>query len=75
MLENKRYSDLHKSAVALSVNMVAKARCPVCTLMPPCKHYDSQLQIVSSASKILSQPSYKDVISIAKRDQAINQLR
>ena len=39
LLEKKRFEDLRNRAVLLSGNMLSKARCPVCTLAPPCKHY------------------------------------
>jgi hypothetical protein len=41
LLEKKRFEELKFKAIQLSGAMLTKARCPVCTLLPPCKHYDS----------------------------------
>lgn len=48
-LEKKRYDDLKRNAIILSGECLAKARCPVCTLHPPCKHYSSVDEIVTNA--------------------------
>lgn len=38
-LQNKLFTDLKKNATQLRADMMGKARCPTCTLMPPCQHY------------------------------------
>jgi hypothetical protein len=41
LLENKRFQQLQESAVNLQGDLLYNKRCPKCTLMPPCKHYES----------------------------------
>lgn len=53
-LEMKRYNDLKRTGVQLSGEMMAKARCPKCTLQPPCKHYNTADEIVQSAWRIVN---------------------
>jgi hypothetical protein len=55
--------------------MLAKARCPVCTLQPPCKHYNTADDIVSDAHKIINQPDFKEAINASKREKLLNQLK
>lgn len=71
LLEKKRYEDLKRRAVQLSGEMLAKARCPVCTLMPPCKHYQSSDEIATDAQKVINQPEFKKAIPAVKRDNLI----
>jgi hypothetical protein len=52
--------------------MLAKARCPVCTLQPPCKHYNTADDIVSDAHKIINQPDFKEAINASKREKLLN---
>jgi hypothetical protein len=41
-LEKDRVGDLKiEATLGMKGNLVHKGRCPVCTLRPPCKHYDS----------------------------------
>jgi len=71
LLEKKRFEELKVRAIQLSGAMLSKARCPVCTLQPPCKHYDSQEHIVSEASKLINQPEFKRVFPPHKRDNLL----
>ena len=41
LLENKRFEKLKSSAVNLQGDMIFNKRCPKCTLVPPCKHFES----------------------------------
>lgn len=74
-LEKKRYDDLKRKAIMLQGECLAKARCPVCTLQPPCKHYTSVDEIVSKAKHIINQPEYLQAISAVKRENLLRQLK
>ena len=41
LLEKKRFNKLKESAVNLQGDLIYNQRCPKCTLMPPCKHYEN----------------------------------
>ena len=41
MLETKRFKELKGHAVNLQGDLLYNRRCPKCTLIPPCKHYES----------------------------------
>lgn len=41
LLENKRFENLKSSAVNLQGDLIFNNRCPICTLMPPCKHFST----------------------------------
>ena len=45
LLENKRFENLKSSAVNLQGDLIFNKRCPICTLMPPCKHFNSQEEV------------------------------
>lgn len=34
-------ADIKKNAGIMKGGLASKGRCPICTLKPPCKHYDS----------------------------------
>jgi hypothetical protein len=55
--------------------MLGKARCPLCTLTPPCKHYQSSDEIVSDAFKVINQPQYKEAISPKNRENLLQSLK
>lgn len=41
-LERQRVDDLKvENKVGMKGNLVNKGRCPICTLKPPCKHFDN----------------------------------
>lgn len=41
-LERQRVDDLKvENKLGMKGNLVNKGRCPICTLKPPCKHFDS----------------------------------
>lgn len=40
MLEKKRLEELKEKGLQCRTKMLVKARCPKCTLQPPCKHYE-----------------------------------
>ena len=41
LLEKKRFMKLKESAVNLQGDLIYNQRCPKCTLMTPCKHYEN----------------------------------
>jgi len=55
--------------------MLSKARCHKCTLMPPCKHYESVDQLVKDAPSVVREPEFKKIISPHKRDNLILMLK
>ena len=75
LLERKRFDELKKRAIVLSGNMLSQARCPKCTLMPPCKHYTSSEGILKDATDIMNDPEYKKVITPHKRENLIFMLK
>ena len=75
LLQAKLFSDLKKNATQLRADMMGKARCPTCTLVPPCQHFQSQQEIVTSASKIMGQKDFRDHVPAYKRDNTIKQLQ
>ena len=66
LLESKRFSKLKESAVNLQGDLIYNQRCPICTLMPPCKHYQSNDQILGDAGKFLQSSSFKQHMSPRK---------
>lgn len=42
-------------------------RCPKCTLLPPCKHYESSDNLVKDSLKFLESDNFKDHLSPTKR--------
>jgi hypothetical protein len=75
LLESKRFADLNKNGLVLRGNMISQARCPVCTLEPPCKHYELTTDIMKDASDLLDQPDFKSVIPPHKRDNLLQALK
>ena len=61
-LEKKRYDDLKRKALVLAGECMANARCPICTLPPPCNHFHSNDEIVSNARKIMATDDFKKAI-------------
>ena len=53
LLESKRFEKLKQSAVNLQGDLIYNMRCPKCTLMPPCKHYESSESIIGDANKMI----------------------
>lgn len=66
LLENKRFQTLKQQAVNLQGDLIYNKRCPKCTLMPPCKHYGSQEEIVNEANKFMNNTNFKQYISPKK---------
>lgn len=75
MLETKRYEDLYKRSLILSGNMLAQARCPKCTLQPPCKHYKSVAEIVKDAGSYMNSADFKQAIPPTKRENLMIALK
>ena len=71
LLENKRFENLKQSAVNLQGDLIYNKRCPKCTLIPPCKHYESQEDIVNEAGKYLHTKNFKTYLS-PKKLQGLN---
>ena len=53
-IETKRHGELKRHGIALSTNMIAMARCPRCTLQPPCKHYQSTDEIIADVYNVFN---------------------
>ena len=75
LLEKKRYEDLHKKSVQLRGNIIGAARCPKCTLEPPCKHYESHEMLVRDSIAFMQSAEFKAVIPPNKREHLITSLR
>lgn len=75
LLEKKRFEELRKRSIMLRGTMIGQARCPKCTLQPPCKHYESPDQIMKDAPDIFQEPEVKLVIPPHKRENLLYSLR
>ena len=75
MLERKRFQELKKAAVSLQGELLVHKRCPKCTLIPPCAHYESAEKIVSDAPKIMGSPKFKEVLSPSKRNNLLKMVK
>ena len=40
VLERKRFQELQNAAITLQGELLVQQRCPKCTLVPPCRHYE-----------------------------------
>lgn len=67
LLENKRFDNLKSSAVNLQGDLIFNSRCPKCTLVPPCKHFQTQDEVAVEAGKMLTQRTFKKHLSPKKR--------
>jgi len=59
LLEEKRFKTLKQEAVNLQGDLIYNKRCPKCTLIPPCKHYVSQEEMVEEANKFMNNTNFK----------------
>jgi len=75
LLEEKRAQDFKRTGITISADCLGKARCPLCTLMPPCKHYTNGEEIMQDAYKVVNQPEYKKALPVAKREKLIRDLK
>lgn len=75
LLEKKRFEELRKRSIMLRGTMIGQARCPKCTLQPPCKHYESADLILKDAPDIFLEPEVKQVIPPHKRENLLYSLR
>ena len=75
LLENKRFAKLQDSAVNLQGDMIYNKRCPKCTLIPPCKHYDNQEDMMVDAKSYLTSDNFKSHLSPKKRQGLILAVR
>lgn len=75
LLENKRFQQLQDSAVNLQGDLLFNRRCPKCTLMPPCKHYQSQEELLADARNFVASDNFKSHLSPKKRQGLIMAVR
>jgi hypothetical protein len=75
LLEKKIHEELAKRTIIFQGNMISRARCPKCTLLPPCKHYSSSEAILKDASDIFNGSEFKKVIPPNKRESLILMLK
>lgn len=71
LLEEKRFKTLKQEAVNLQGDLIYNKRCPKCTLIPPCKHYVSQEEMVEEANKFMNNTNFKKYMS-PKKMQGLN---
>jgi hypothetical protein len=68
-LEVKRFEQLKHEAINMQGDILVKqARCPKCTLVPPCKHYNGVQEMINDISHFISKPMFKHYLSPRKRD-------
>lgn len=53
-LEQKRKDELKKASESMKVKLVRTGRCPICTLAPPCNHYEDENDIKQANRSIIS---------------------
>lgn len=75
LLERKRFNELKKAAIGLQGELIAHRRCPKCTLIPPCAHYETPEKIAHDAPKIIGSPKFKDVLSPTKRNNLLKMVK
>lgn len=63
LMEKKRFQKLAAETVNLQGDMLLNHRCPKCTLVPPCKHYDSSEEFMTNLNSILSQTEFQKLMS------------
>ena len=75
LLERKRFQELKKAAVHLQGELMVIRRCPKCTLVPPCAHYESPDSITTDAQKIMGSESFKEVMSATRRNNLLTMVK
>ena len=50
-------------------------RCPKCTLMPPCSHYESSEKIAMDAQKVMNSEKFRETLSPAKRNTLLKMVK
>ena len=50
-------------------------RCPKCTLIPPCAHYETPEKIVQDASRTINTEAFKDALSPSKRNTLLKMVK
>jgi hypothetical protein len=71
MLEKKRFQELQNAAISLQSELLVQQRCPKCTLVPPCKHYNSPLQVTNDAQRYIYSSRFKNVVPPGKRENLL----
>ena len=59
----------------MQAELLVHKRCPKCTLVPPCAHYDSADKIFDDAPKIMSSNKFKEAVSPTKRLNLLNMVK
>ena len=75
LLEKKRFQELKKAAVHLQGELMVHRRCPKCTLIPPCAHYETPEKIVQDASRTINTEAFKDALSPSKRNTLLKMVK
>ncbi len=75
MLERKRFQELQTAAINLQGELMVYNRCPKCTLVPPCAHYESPDNIANIAPKLMQSPPFKSVLSPTKRNNLLKMVK
>lgn len=75
LLENKRFEKLKDSAINLQGDLIFNQRCPKCTLIPPCKHYDGPDELNNDAGTYLASSNFKQHLSPRKRQGLMQAVR
>lgn len=75
LLENKRFKELKGSAIKLQGDLLYNRRCPKCTLIPPCKHYESPDDILADARNFITSDNFKSHLSPKKRQSLMRAVK
>ena len=75
LLEKKRFQELKNAAIHLQGELLVHHRCPKCTLLPPCAHYESPEKVGQDAPKYVQSEAFKLALSPSKRNNLIKMVK
>ncbi len=55
--------------------LLMQSRCPKCTLLPPCKHYEKIEDMIADAAHFVAKPMFRENLSPKKREIIYRTLR
>jgi len=55
--------------------LLVQQRCPKCTLVPPCKHYNSAVEVSNDADSIINSAGFKTIMSPSKRENLLRKVK
>lgn len=74
-LEKRRFEELQKAAVRMQGQLLVQQRCPKCTLVPPCRHYEHPFEVTNDAENFILSKRFKNYVPPAKRENLLSQIK